>query len=132
MKHVFYKTVKDQKVQIDETLSFQEGERVQVKIERIYSPRSNEQNRYYWGVLLKIFSEETGYTQQELHEALKYEFLKKDMGRLTGAKSTKELNTKEFNDYISTVRNFASRDFGCYIPSPGEVEWLSQYEWIMK
>jgi len=32
--------------------------------------RSNQQNSYYWGVVNKMISDETGYTAQEVHQIL--------------------------------------------------------------
>ena len=36
--------------------------------------RSLEQNRYYWGVIIKILAETWGWDTEELHEALKFKF----------------------------------------------------------
>ena len=45
-----------------------------------YSPsgkqRSNQQSRYYWGIVVQILSEHTGFTKDEVHELLKRKFLK--------------------------------------------------------
>ena len=102
-----------------------EGKRVSIEILEIKSTRSVLQNRYYWGVVLKYFSDETGYSAEECHELMKLRFLKQVPLIFNGiayniAGSTKKLNTKEFVDYLNNVRDFASQELNCYIPSPGE------------
>lgn len=98
-----------------------------------YSPsgkeRSNPQNKYYWSVCIGIISEHTGFTPEETHEILKYKFLKdgKLIKHRNGniyteffTKSTAQLDTKEFEEYLSQIRIWASSDLGAYIPSPNE------------
>ena len=36
-------------------------------------------------------------------------------------KSTADLSTKEFSDYVDSVKRWASEKLGCYIPDAGEV-----------
>lgn len=100
-----------------------------------YSPsgkvRSDPQNRYYWGVVVQILSEDLGYTRQEIHEILKREHLKQvltiknkrtgEMGFIENTRSTTELDTKEFEEFLSTVRIWASEKLGIWVPEPNEV-----------
>ena len=94
------------------------------------SPRSNNQNRYYWGIVLKRISEHTGFTIDETHEVLKAKFLrawksldtKKGYIEVEYAKSTRDLNTKEFEDYMTQIREWASIDIGVWVPEPNEDE----------
>ena len=46
---------------------------INLKEEKI---RSNPQNRYYWGVIVEILSQEFGLSKNETHELLKSEHLK--------------------------------------------------------
>jgi dihydroorotate dehydrogenase len=91
--------------------------------------RSNNQNRYYHGVVVKTLSEHTGFTSDEMHEVLKHKFLKTylhvvnkkgSVEEVQISKSTKDLNTKEFEDYMTKVREWASIELGCWIPEPNE------------
>ncbi|HEY9874610.1 MAG TPA: hypothetical protein V6D12_14315 [Candidatus Obscuribacterales bacterium] len=90
--------------------------------------RSNSQNRYYWGVIVEILSEHTGFTREEMHEILKHKFLKTFgiMNTNNGpqeferTKSTTELSTKEMEEFLSQVRVWASAELGCWIPEPNE------------
>jgi hypothetical protein len=70
-----------------------------------------EQNRYYRGVVIPLISQSTGYTNEEVHELMKKQFLskrKKVMGKFINKyKSTTKLSTEEFNEYIEKIRAFA-------------------------
>lgn len=89
--------------------------------------RSNDQNSYYHGVVIKLLSEHTGYDEDDMHEILKSLFLS-DRERLmwdkrkkvTRVKSTSTLTTVEFEQYLDKVRKWAAAELGVYIPLPNE------------
>ena len=89
------------------------------------SQRSIQQNRYLFGVVYKLISEETGYTDYEVHEIFKTLFLKKYLRigkkeiRIT--ESTTKLNTKEFESYCESIRMWCSSNLGFSIPEPNEI-----------
>lgn len=91
--------------------------------------RSGNQNRYYFGVMVDLISEYTGFTRNELHEVLKHKFLRKTLWipKKDGVKeqsiitySTTDLTTKQFEDYLSEIRQWASSDLGLFLPEPNE------------
>ena len=99
-----------------------------------YSPsgknRSNQQNKYYWAVIVKTLSEETGYEPDEIHEIIKHKFLTKHVlmqsksGKTISASfnnSTSSLDTKEFEELMSKIRIWASSQLGIWLPEPNEV-----------
>lgn len=95
--------------------------------------RSNNQNRYYWGVIIKHISEHTGFNPEEMHEVLKHKFLrytvwipKKDgINEMSViAKSTAKLTTKQFEEFTSNIRQWASSDLGIFLPEPNEMEMV--------
>lgn len=102
-----------------------EGEVVQITIEKRKKPRSNEQNRYYWGVVVKAISIYTGYTANEAHDALREHFLSIPTDNaLRLIKSTTSLSTVEFEEYMMTIREWASaQEPPVYIPLPQEVDY---------
>jgi len=71
--------------------------------------RSPRQNNYYRGILVKILAEDFGYTDYEMHKALKEHF---------NVKSTKRLDQSEFRDYINKIIYWASSEFGIALPDP--------------
>jgi hypothetical protein len=81
MKSTFFSTVKDGKLQKNTTLNILhelaqlEGKRIVVTIEKQKSSRSLQQNKLYW-VYIDILSKELGHSKDEMHELVKYKFLK--------------------------------------------------------
>ena len=132
IKQIFYATVSD-----DLSLKFlniakfknhllkMKGKTVAVTCEERKRHRSNEQNAYYWGVVLKTIADYAGYRGEQeitgIHEELKRMFLPK-IGKLNIVKSTSSLNTAEFTDYIENIRSWAAQELGVYIPDPNEAE----------
>jgi ribosomal protein L39E len=97
---------------------------IELKIDR--DKRSNNQNRYFHGVVLQLLSDHTGYTIEEMKQILKNEFLTytKDLPNgksMKFVKSTADLNTKEFEDFLENSRRFAIQTFDVFIPLPNEV-----------
>ena len=100
-----------------------EGKWAWLTITKFTKQRSLNQNKYYWGVLIKILSDSIGYTPDEMHEALKWHFLRvHDERPLETVRSTTELTTTEFEDYLESVRRWAVTDMNIDIPLPHEVE----------
>lgn len=94
---------------------------VEVKLDR--PTRSNQQSRYYWGVVISLISEVTGYTPDEVHELMKAKFLSKplNIGSETfNISTTTNQSTIEFEAYMSDIRQFASVELGCFVPLPNE------------
>jgi|ERR1035441_1766414 hypothetical protein len=50
------------------------GKRVQVMVEKIKHSRTNGQNRYYHGVVVKLIAQHTGHDPEMIHELLKQMF----------------------------------------------------------
>ena len=97
------------------------GRDVQVLVEPKRKPRSLAENNYYWGVVIPIISEWSGFTPEETHLALKEQFLS-EFDRAHGLmrmKSTADLSTVEFEKYMSNIRMWAA-DQGQFIPLPNE------------
>ena len=84
--------------------------------------RSNDQNSYYWGVVIDILSNELGYEPKEMHDALRVHFLSKPdekTGLMKVASST-ALDTKEMEVYLEGIRRWASIEMSIVIPNPNE------------
>ena len=89
----------------------------------LLNPRTNPQNKYYFGVVLALISSETGHTPDECHEIFKAKFIPIKQLRVGGKiyhipGSTKELMTVEFNEYIEKIRRFAAEKLSLSIPDP--------------
>jgi hypothetical protein len=85
--------------------------------------RSNPQNRYWWGVIVRMFGAEMGCTPEEAHEVLKIEVNSEI--KVIGERvvriphSTADLDTEEFNDRIAKAQRLYTEMFGGFIPDPG-------------
>ena len=87
-------------------------------------PRSNEQRKYYFGVIVKMLAEEIGYTIDEMHESIKLEFLRipgKD-GKPDRIGSTKDFSSQDQEQFNDCVREWAMAEFNVKIPLPNECE----------
>ena len=88
--------------------------------------RSNQENRYYWGVVLRLLSDQTGYTENEMHDALRLLFLRDNTKIIPTLLSTALLNTIQFEEYMSKIRIWASTELSVYIPEPNEIDYNEQ------
>jgi hypothetical protein len=107
-----------------------EGWQLEVAVSRLRAARSVQANRYYWGVVVELISEHTGYTPEEVHDFLKAKFIPKRLAMAKGngeivdeyvlGGSTRRLNTVEFYAYCEVIRQWAIERLDVYIPTPEE------------
>jgi|TARA_R110002050_G_scaffold78396_6_gene167370 hypothetical protein len=93
--------------------------------------RTLNANRYYFGVVLKVISDETGEKNvniavDDLHEVLKFKFNSKviliDGEPHEIGESTKKMTQDRFIEYIEQIREWAFEELNCWIPLPTDVE----------
>lgn len=113
-----------------QVMSFPDGEYI-LSVKELKSERSDRQNRYYWGVVIRLLADNFGYSPMEVHEVLKGIFLPKELNfgimKVISTRSTTSLKTDEFEDYLEKVRVWANQEFGLLIPLPNEVELPDYY-----
>jgi uncharacterized protein Veg len=98
------------------------GKHVELTIRKRKTKRSSQQNKFYWSYVLVEMMDATGYTKDEAHEALKYEFLREDGdGPLRKVRSTTSLTVEEFSAYVERVMAFGAIEFG--------IVWESREKW---
>lgn len=87
-----------------------------------YGYRSDKQNSYYWAVIVTTLANNFGYSPEEMHDALKLQFLRVvEPGKPDRTRSTAELSTIEAEEYYETIRAWALTEYGINIPLPNEV-----------
>jgi hypothetical protein len=101
---------------------------VTVTIAAAHATRSLDQNRFYWGVVLRTIAEHTGHSVDELHEWAKAHFLPKHLAICDGngvvqdelvvGGSTRRLDKVEFAAYVESIRLFAAEKLELTIPDP--------------
>ena len=97
---------------------FKDGEKVTLIITNRFAKRTNAQNRYIWSMIYPMVAQETGEDDLDrLHELFKGMFLTISIVEVMGkmvrmTKSTTELTTKEFSEYIRKI----CRETNCIAP----------------
>lgn len=114
----------------DQIARLDERWELEVTVKRQRATRSQLQNRYYWGVVVNLLAEHTGYTPDEMHDFLKMKFIPKRLAVQDGngvvvdefviGGSTREMNTIEFGEYVDDIRQWAAADLDVVIPDPDE------------
>ena len=90
---------------------FRDGEQVTLEVHNKRPKRTEQQNRFYWGAYLPLIAKETGEQNLDrLHELFKGLFLTEGVIEVLGRKvrmkkSTTELGTAEFCEYIMAIEN---------------------------
>jgi len=104
----------------------------EVKIKKKHWQRSVSQNALYW-LWLTCIEKETGNDKNNLHEFFKAKFLGFeeidvfDHGVFT-VKSTTNLNTSQFKEYLDKIQIFISTELGIELPDPQDKYWSEFYE----
>jgi hypothetical protein len=109
-----------------------EGQEVILTIQKAKKRRSNPQNSFYHAVCVPIMQQclkDAGYlmTNESVHDMLKLRFLKESIlineesgEYIERIKSTTELTTTQFAEYILDIQKFAVEYFNVQIPNPNE------------
>lgn len=99
-----------------------EGQNIELIVRKETKTRSGQQNRYYWGVVLAVLSECTGYDPEQMHDAMKEKFAsKRTEAGLLITERTSKMDTTRFSEYIEGIKRWAAEYLECYIPDAGEV-----------
>lgn len=103
---------------------------LEITVRRLTATRSQQANKYWWGVCVALVSESTGYSPEEIHEIAKQMFLPKKLafadgngevvGEFVMGGSTRSLNTKEFAEFVERFRRWAAEELEVYIPDANE------------
>ena len=100
--------------------------RIKMTVEKVRKSRTEQQNKYYWGVVVALIADELGYNpweRQEVHNALKLA-VRGGLGdkRLQVPISTSTMNTSEFSEYVEDCRRWASLNLSIDIPDATSIE----------
>ena len=110
--------------------TFKNGTKLDIIIRKHSSKRTNDQNRYYWGVVIPILADYFGHDNPEdMHEDLKLKFnpmkSKIDSDKTIGGTTTK-LSTVDFysadTSYIERICRWAASEYAIYVPPPKKIE----------
>ena len=83
----------------------------EITIKKFDPKRSLDSNDFYWKLITAMADYFGVSNKEEMHDVMKYNYLserKEIKGKkIITIKSTSDLNQKEFNEYVSKVKNFA-------------------------
>jgi len=97
-----------------------------VEIKMYRKNRSKDQNAFLHAVPLKILSDHTGYTVEDMKDYLLGEFTGWDEYTMFGQvkkrphKRSSELDTLQFTRFLEWIESWAASELGLMIPRPGE------------
>lgn len=100
-----------------------------IDIRKRHPKRTNNQNRYYWGHIIKTLADALGYLPDEMHEILKHKFLTiekkiiydgEELETVIITKSTANLKTVEFEEYLEKIRVWSNLELGIMLLLPNE------------
>ena len=97
-----------------------------VKVDSIFQKRTNEQNRYYYGIVVKVLAEEIGYYAFEMHQLLLRMFAKigedeDEYGhKYDITESTSGMDTMRMEKYMNDIKVFFLTEFKILVPDIGE------------
>ena len=103
---------------------------LEIAIKRVRATRSIQQNRWYWGCLVQLVADHTGYSPEEIHDIYKAKFIPKHVSLADGngevvaefviGGSTRKLDKGQFAEYCEAIRAWASDELNVTIPDPEE------------
>ena len=98
----------------------------EVTVKRHRKKRSNPQNAYHWGVIIKIICDDTGNIPNDVHEVLLGDHVGWETYEVLGttkkrpSRRSHEMSTEDFEKFNEYCRSFAASEYGMVIPLPGE------------
>ncbi len=113
-----------------------DGSRWVLTLENEKKKRSNQQNRWYWGCVVKMIGDYIGSDAEETHELMKAKFnsemvivkvpykypktgkIRMVKRRMRVPRSTTALSTQEFSDYCEAIRRWGAEFLALDIPDP--------------
>lgn len=114
-------TILEQEKFMNYLKGFRPGE-MEMIVRRAKRGRSDDQNKWYWVCVVRIPAEHFGYFDEEMHEAYKFMFLRKEEpGKPITVRSTTSLSTIEFAEFVEKCRVWAASE-GLVIPDPDKVD----------
>lgn len=146
LKLTYFATVNEGRLKISNRKQFDndiksfEGKRVEICIKKAKKTRSNNQNAYYWGIVIPYVLNgltdlgNSGITTDLVHSFLKDRFIQEGTdivipktGEAIKMKTTTTLSTTQMMGYIADIQQFSAEILGVVIPDPMPL-WNSNEE----
>ena len=114
MHRLFYGEIVEGEIKLDNPKDWSElyekysGQSVEISVRFLGERRNGKQNRFYWKVVVNELAKNFGYTNDEMHKALKVKF---------DTPSTSKLSVKEFSEYVEDIIKWAEFEQGFLFPT---------------
>lgn len=98
---------------------------VTVRVEKAQRKRTDQQNRFWHGIVIPLFADHCGESVVDMKRTLALELIPVEVKRFDGVVvvvpgHTADLNVAEFNDLIKRAQKLGA-EMDIYIPDPNEV-----------
>ena len=93
----------DNKDDWDRLFKIYSGQSIEISVQPLGKRRNTKQNRFYWKVVVNSLAMHFGYTDNEMHKALKLKF---------DVESTSKLTVIDFSEYIESIIRWAEFEHG--------------------
>ena len=137
---VFWGRLKSSRLQLENPdiyfkyiANLKEGQRYGITIQEersLLGSKSNQQLRYFNGVICKLIAEESGQSLEEVKLELKMYavspqyFTNKAGDTLKYYPSCSEMSKEEMSDLIDQSIQYAAQNYSMQIPGPADHEWM--------
>ena len=124
---------KNKKIEAIEFIDDVFSKEKRVKIDIFREKRTLDQNKLYW-LWLTCISVQTGNEKEDLHEYFVYKFLEPELVQVFDKTiykrlSTKQLDTRQFAEYLNKIQIFANTELTIELPNPEDLKFTKFYEY---
>jgi len=131
MQVIFRGSIKKGKLILDDPARFSvhlsslNDKRVEVVVRKEKSQRSLQQNKAYFGIVIEMLCEKTGYDRDTMHDMMRVKFAShEDLNTgLLVVESTAKMDTVRFIKYYEDIQRWAAEFLELDIPSPNEPDF---------
>lgn len=137
--------VREDKLEIIELDNFKKflaskvGDLITLDLEKVYSHRTIQENKYFHGVVIPILADYWWYDiriKEEMeavkdilyaeHLTSKVRLSRDRRRKFTVTRRSSDLNTKEFEKFMQDIRDWAKLKFNVTIPEPNEQKQITE------
>lgn len=105
---------------LENWLATLEGEKIVVQVKKWEPEGTDQQMKYMHAVVFRLLSQHTGFTEEEIKEAMKIKFASKHDQKdgLTVVESVRKMSISRRSEFIEDICRWAATDLDLYIPPP--------------
>tara|TARA_R100001015_G_C4634922_1_gene202698 strand:+ start:6774 stop:7181 length:408 start_codon:yes stop_codon:yes gene_type:complete len=86
---------------------------VVLTVKELPKKKTSKQNNYYRGVIVRLLAQHLGYSDNKMHEVLKFKF---------DVQSTSKLSQDEFQEYLDRIIRWSAQFLDFPLPDPTRLQ----------